>query len=268
MSKCLFCKKEGPFKTKEHIIPESLGNDTDILVDIICEECQNYFSREVEKPALEKTNIAFWRTYLGTPTKKKHLPSVNLDPPAPGALVSLHPATDTGIGFTSHKDGTVSIDGENPMFMKKLVSKDQGKYIMVLTPWHLSILGRFLGKIGLEYVAQFNLEDAFSVRYDNIRSFVRCGSLKHLWPIYWGEYGSLYDLKGPINYEGSDRIQEIECYKFNLGEMIKTSDKVFAFSIGTDLMVICLTNGLPYQDLENCVVGVKLSCVYYADGTW
>ena len=88
MSLCLFCKNEAKFRTKEHIIPESLGNDKDILHNAVCDKCQNYIGREVEKLALEKTNIAIWRTYLGITTKKKKLPSVNLDPPLKGIIPS------------------------------------------------------------------------------------------------------------------------------------------------------------------------------------
>jgi len=97
MNVCLFCKTEGVFQTKKHIVPESLGNDTDFLKNTICDKCQNYLSREVEKPALEKTNIAFWRSYLGIKTKKKHLPSVNLNPPAGGAVPAFHPKRQSQI---------------------------------------------------------------------------------------------------------------------------------------------------------------------------
>ncbi len=267
MRRCLFCRENGNFHTREHIIPESLGNDTDILVSVICDSCQNYFGREVEKPALEKTNIAFWRSYLGIQTKRKHFPSVNLDPPAKGALPAFHPIADMGVGFTAHDDGTTSIDVDNPKFMDRLLSSDEPKYLMVLSPWHLSILGRFLGKMGLEYVALVNLDDALSVRYDGIRSFVRYGSMSHLWPIYWGQQGKLEDLKSSTVCKGSEWEQEIECYRYGLGEM-KNSEMIFAFSIGIDLMVICLTNSLPIPDVETCIAGIKLSCIHYPDGTW
>ncbi len=59
MSTCLLCKTEGVFRTKEHVIPESLGNDTEIIENVICEKCRNYFGREIEKPALEKLILQF-----------------------------------------------------------------------------------------------------------------------------------------------------------------------------------------------------------------
>jgi len=267
MAQCLFCRTHGNLGTREHIVPESLGNDTDILEGVICSSCQNYFGKEIEKAALEQTPIAFWRSYLGIQTKKKHLPSVNLDPPARGAIPALHPASDTGIGFSAHEDGSTSIDVDNPLFIQRLLLQDKNEYRMVLSPWHLSIIGRFLGKMGLEYVALADLDYAFSVQFDYIRSFVRYGSTKQLWPIYRGEQGKLEDLKEPIIWDGLEGRQEIECYRYALGRM--TEDEMFfAFSIGIDLMVICLTSRLPIPDIEDCIRGIKLSCVFYPDGSW
>ena len=267
MRSCLFCKKTGILQTKEHIVPESLGNDTDILEGVVCISCQNYFGREIEKAALEKTPIAFWRSYLGIRTKAKHLPSVNLDPPAGGAIPALHPASEIGIGFSAHEDGSTSIDVNNCVFVQRLLSKDKGEYRMVLSPWHLSIMGRFLGKMGLEYVALANLDFAFSAQFDEIRSFVRYGSMKHLWPIYWGQQGKVEDLKEPIIWDGSEGRQEIECYRYALWKIFG-EEVLFAFSIGTDLVIICLTNRFPIPDIQNCILGIKLSCVYYPDGSW
>ena len=65
MNKCLFCNKEGPFSSPEHIIPEALGNDDLILVEEVCDNCNQYFGKEIEKFVLGKTPFAFWRTYLG-----------------------------------------------------------------------------------------------------------------------------------------------------------------------------------------------------------
>jgi hypothetical protein len=266
MAQCLFCRTQGNFRTREHIVPESLDNDTDILEGVICSSCQNYFGKEIEKAALEQTPIAFWRSYLGIRTKKKRLPSVNLDPPARGAIPAFHPVSDTGIGFSAHEDGSTSIDVDNPIFIQKLL-QGKGKYQMVLSPWHLSIIGRFLGKIGLEYVALTDLDSALSNYFDDIRSFVRYGSTKHLWPIFWGQQGKLGELKGPIAWVGSEGHQEIECYRYALGK-IKSGDMLFAFSIGIDIMLICLTTRSPLPEIEKSITGVELSCVYYADGTW
>jgi len=266
MRGCLFCKQPGVFQTREHIVPESLGNDTDILEGVICNSCQNYFGTKIEKAALGQTPIAFWRSYLGI-LKKGRLPSVNLDPPTKGAIPAFHPASDTGIGFSAHEDGSTSIDVDNPHFVQRLLSKDEGEYKMVLSPWHLSIIGRFLGKMGLEYVALSDLDCAFSAQFEDIRSFARYGSRKHLWPIYWGQQGRLEDLKESVIWDGPEGHQEIECYRYALARMVK-DEMIFVFSIGVDLMAICLTKSFPIQNMEDRIKGTKLSCVFYPDGSW
>lgn len=51
---CIFCNQDSTeSKSIEHIIPESLGND-ELILDkgIVCDKCNNYFSREIENPVL------------------------------------------------------------------------------------------------------------------------------------------------------------------------------------------------------------------------
>ncbi len=50
--RCFFCKcNTDSSKSVEHIIPESMGNKKYILdKGIVCDKCNNYFSREIEGP--------------------------------------------------------------------------------------------------------------------------------------------------------------------------------------------------------------------------
>ena len=43
--KCLFCKRKTRIKSIEHIIPESLGNKRLKLKYVVCDECNNHFSK-------------------------------------------------------------------------------------------------------------------------------------------------------------------------------------------------------------------------------
>ena len=54
MHKCIFCHKDVSIsKSVEHIIPESLGNKSHVLPKgYVCDECNNYFARKVEKELL------------------------------------------------------------------------------------------------------------------------------------------------------------------------------------------------------------------------
>ena len=52
--RCIFCKanSDGSISV-EHIIPESLGNTSHVLpLGMVCDTCNNYFSRKVEGPVL------------------------------------------------------------------------------------------------------------------------------------------------------------------------------------------------------------------------
>lgn len=263
---CLFCKGFGPFNTVEHIVPESLGNDSDILEGLVCDKCQNYLGREVEKPALEKTPFAFWRCFLGMKTKKGKLPSVQLSPPAKGRISAKHPLTDE-IGFTAHQDGTTSVDIDTPSLVHRILAKEKQNFKLVLTPWHLNIMGRFLGKIGLEYLALFNSNLALDSQFDALRTFVREGSVIYLWPIFVGQQGQIAELKGSLVDRGEYFEQEVECYRYALGE---TSDNeyVFVFSVGVDLMLICLSHRRTENRFNTFIQGITLSCVHYPDGSW
>lgn len=202
----------------------------------------------------------------GIRTKRHRLPSVNLDPPTRGVIPSFHPLTEFGIGFTSYEDGSTSIDLSKP-WQKERFLQDKSEYRLVMTPWHLNILGRLLGKMGLELLASTNIEYALSSEFDEIRSFARFGSTKHLWPIYCRQSGEIQDLKSSIIWDGVKGSQEINCYCYCLGKRI-TGETLFAFSIGTDDMLICLNHSLPKQEYEDSLVGNNLLCVHYPDGEW
>lgn len=53
--RCFFCKEDSSSsKSIEHIVPESIGNKAFTLpCGYVCDKCNNYLAREVEKPFLE-----------------------------------------------------------------------------------------------------------------------------------------------------------------------------------------------------------------------
>jgi hypothetical protein len=263
---CLFCKGPGPFNTVEHIVPESLGNDSDILEGTVCDGCQNYLSREVEKPALEKTPFAFWRAFLGIRTKRGKLPSVHLTPPAKGRIPATHPLTD-GIGFAAHQNGSTSVDIDTSSLVSTIVAGEKQNFKLVLSPWHLNIMGRFLGKIGLEYLALLDPYLALDSQFDALRGFIRAGSTNYLWPIFAAQQGQIEDLKGPLIDRGEYFEQEVECYRCSLG-VTNENEYVFAFVVGLELMLICLSHNRPEDRFTKCIEGTELNCIHYSDNSW
>ena len=237
-----------------------------MLSGLVCDGCQNYLGREVEKAALEKTNFAFWRAFLGIANKKGKLASINLTPKKGGSIPASHEATDK-IGFTAHLDGSTSVDIDDSTIIQNIQNQKKHDFKLVLSPWHISIIGRFLGKIGLEYLASINYELALNPTFDELRNFVRIGSVNKLWPIFWSRYGDIKDLKNPIIEKFDYYEQVINCYSYSLG--ISNNDEYFfAFLIGTDLMMINLSNRQPRPEYLKYLDVDRVNCLWYPDGPW
>lgn len=149
--RCLFCKNDSSAtKSIEHIIPESLGNKTLVLpLGYVCDKCNNYFARKVEKPFLEQFNMRLLRFQKAIPSKKKKIPSIN------GIIGSTE--------VTVHKDvvGEEIITGiDIPPELFDIILNEPNKtelIIPALVESHLPeqgfITSRFLAKIALEALA-------------------------------------------------------------------------------------------------------------------
>jgi HNH endonuclease len=76
--RCIFCKKPSfNSRSREHIIPESLGNTTQVLsAGVVCDSCNNYFGREVEGPFLTSPAVSEMRFHQGLPNKRGKVPAV------------------------------------------------------------------------------------------------------------------------------------------------------------------------------------------------
>ena len=75
--KCIFCKQDSSTSISvEHIIPESLGGNEYLRSGIVCDKCNNYLSREVERPFLEDKSIQLLRFEESVPSKKGKIPSI------------------------------------------------------------------------------------------------------------------------------------------------------------------------------------------------
>ena len=184
--RCLFCKKESiSAKSIEHIIPESLGNKTFILPrGYICDKCNNYFAREVEKPFLEHINMRLLRFHEAIPNKKNRIPSIS------GVMGST--------SVTLRKDivnGDIVTGVEMPPQLFYEIAKEQGKVELIVPalsenclPPQNSVTSRFLAKIALEALAdqlkgiKHSLDDLIDdQQFDAIRNHARLGTPRE-WP--------------------------------------------------------------------------------------
>ncbi|MGI6782353.1 MAG: HNH endonuclease [Acholeplasmataceae bacterium] len=152
--RCIFCKESSEHsKSVEHIIPESLGNDTYILQPgIVCDKCNNYFARKVEKPILDSEDYKTVRFYQYIKSKKGKIPKSTAL--IAGHEVMLHWENIKGVpslmmGVSS--EGIRDIFNKKPkLFLTKSINLDNSdlKYEM----------SRFLAKIAYEMMIYLILD--------------------------------------------------------------------------------------------------------------
>lgn len=144
--RCIFCKiASSNSRSREHIIPESLGNSTLILPQgIVCDKCNNYFSREVEKPFLESPAIRNLRFHQALESKKGRVPSLNavFTPDIP-AIVTRYPRYD----YTSVKVAPEALEVLAGLKSPKLLLPIGGQAPPEQT------ISRFMAKVALEAMA-------------------------------------------------------------------------------------------------------------------
>jgi hypothetical protein len=266
---CLFCKSDGPFKTQEHIIPESLGNDDLILNGHVCDTCQNYFGKEVENYVLGKTSFAAWRAILGIKTKSGRLPRVDLSQPksANGRFPDKHPAHDDVI-FKANLDGSCDFEIKSEQVLTEILSGSRRQFQFVMTPKVLCMTGRFLGKIGLELLCLKDPDLARTPEFDDMRNYARRGTILDIWPLFHFLDGQIKDLVWlEPTVEGFK--EEILCFSyaiFNVDGLIAPYNRytLLRFTIGTDNWVICLNDRYPHPIIRNQFKGHELKLIWYS----
>lgn len=259
---CLFCQSEGPF-TIEHIIPESLGNDDLLLVDQVCATCNSHFSK-IEEFVLQKTALAFWRAFLGIKTKRGRLPTVELSQPKheKGAFPSVHPNHDNGIGFTSHDDGSTSVDIIDSNIINRIKSGEKSEFRFVMTPKLLFNFGRFLCKIGTELVCLEDQRIARSKNFERARNYARFGGQEYLWPIFHFSEGDPGEFRR-VQSDSEGITEEVDCYSYSLIE-IGDEYVLLRLGVGTDNWVVCLNDPFPPPEIGIAFPNRRLQCIWYS----
>jgi hypothetical protein len=188
--RCIFCKCDSTnSKSVEHILPESLGNKAHFLPrGIVCDGCNNYLAREVEKPFLENDSIKALRFEEGIISKKGRIPTIN------GVLLDDH--GQSVISITRPPEFQGPMIHMTPLFLEYkggAVPGESGKIKIPMFDLSGSFpngttLSRFLGKIALEVMAFRLSENPENIEYfvdeaqlDDLRNHVRYGVNKN-WP--------------------------------------------------------------------------------------
>jgi len=263
MNTCLFCHGTGPFKSVEHIIPESLGNDDLILRNEVCDKCNQYFGSKVENFVLSKTPLAIWRTLLGIPTKNGSLPHVDLSQPKTqkGKLASIHEAHDNFVNLEWHDDGSLSMCVDDDQIAQEIHDGTRTHFDIVMTPLALSMMGRFLRKVGLELVCLHEPKRARSHAFDRARDFARKGSARELWAIYRGQSGEISDLR-EYSEDAEGMLETTFCYHYHLIE-VASRYTFLALDIGTDLWLVNLNDPHPTPIIHGAISRPTLELIWY-----
>jgi len=189
--RCIFCKNPSDnSRSIEHIVPESLGNKDHILPrGIVCDKCNNYFSRKIEGPVLSQPYFMDARFRMSIPNKRERIP------PRRGLVCQ----GGIAIEISKEQDGSQSVYAENEdgnkAFIKLLNKQKEFTGVFPYSPEPTSddnqLISRFLGKMAIEALAKKCLEineDLESTivnkpELEPLRKFVRYGISEGQWPI-------------------------------------------------------------------------------------
>lgn len=185
--RCIFCKSQSDgSRSAEHIIPESLGNKEHVLPPgVVCDCCNNYFSRRIEGPLLEREFFVQARFRNWVENKRGRVPILNgITLPIP-----IH------VGLRRERDRLTSIrpaDKSDKIIWRSMLTRHRNFSVRfpIIDPPDDLLMARFLGKVGLEALAQRLLqvhggveEITEKTELDELRRFVRCGDRPSAWPV-------------------------------------------------------------------------------------
>lgn len=235
--RCLFCKQDSSdSKSIEHIIPESLGNTTLILPKgIVCDKCNNYFARKVERPFFDLTGINELRFYEGLASKRGIIPPINGI--ANGAKIKLY---RSAVGtLQSVPNEPVLLECAPEDFDKVMASKALIALAFddSMIPEKSIVVSRFIAKVALECLAHRLLGNPDwpefvidNISFDEIRNYARMGG-KKVWPY---SYRRIYDREMRCEYENGELGQIIHEEDFllipeNPGEELSAGKEISAY---------------------------------------
>ena len=188
--RCIFCKQDSSAsRSIEHVMPESLGSKRRTLrPGIVCDKCNNYFARKVEKPILTHPSMRNLRAWYQVPNKRGKRPSVL------GHIAGI----DVMINLSLGPNGQLRVEPEQERDRKRLEGvMGPGPGGNLASPLLFKFemdppkreMSRFLAKIALEAVAETFCSEpggteelVDSAFFDNVRVYARYGTNYPDWP--------------------------------------------------------------------------------------
>ena len=188
--RCIFCKSiSDGCASVEHIVPESLGNIEHVLPrGWVCDTCNNYFAREVEKPFLDSAYGTHSRFEMSVANKRGRIPPVKAYHPQSRSSVQLFRLPQTNAVCFGPVKGF-----EFSLFITTINSEQKATLHIPRfeAPERSQVTSRFIGKIAVEVLAQTclavenaNHEIVEQRELDELRHYVRFGIPKTTWPVH------------------------------------------------------------------------------------
>ena len=194
---CLFCGPEAEsFTRPEHVIPESLGNKTFVLHDVVCDKCNQYFSK-LENYFAHHHLTSLSRLFAVSKTKKGRLPMQTL----PDG--ELRREDDGKISF---RQSVISGREHEQLTLTYTANEIILKGAAILADADTRKLSRFLAKCAIETLFVKKGVEAFEEKYNPLRIYARYGQGLKFVPFLWGEqYERACDLlHATITVKGID----------------------------------------------------------------
>lgn len=183
--RCLFCKADShSSRSREHIVPESFGNTEHLLeAGVVCDGCNNYLARKVEKPILD--SLYFRERRFGAVVTNKRGLLVPLDGfhLQSGTRIQAYASLDEGVSIGAHPEA------DEDHLIETLLGQSRGTLMFpTATPPEERAIARFVGKVGIEALASRLIKAGTSHEelvdepaLDELRDFVRRGSGPRQW---------------------------------------------------------------------------------------
>jgi len=233
--RCIFCScpTDGS-KSREHILPESLGNtDHWLPPGVVCDGCNNYFAVKIERPLLESTFFAALRQRQDIPNKRGQMPIVKGVFPLARMPVSVQ-RTPEGLAM-----GPWNEHNSNAFIRTLQVNSSGIFYVPVDGPFDARLLARFLGKVGVEIMADRLIRAGLAPdellgepALKAIRCFVRQGGQRRSWPISPRRIYSEDDAFGTEGYQVMHEFDLLQCERGEMYAVICIFGEEFAINLG------------------------------------
>ena len=170
------------------------------------------------------------------------------------------------VGYCYHDDGSVSVDIGDTEIKHAINTGRKTDLKLVITPLMLSMLGRFLLKVGIELIASTDCTAARSVKYDAGRRYSRFGDSNELWPIFHFSHGKPWDFKR-CGTDDLGELEPVDCYRFALLEVAQLYT-LLHFGLGTDNWVVCINDRCPDPIIRDAFPDATLNLMWYSADSW